>query len=71
MKTIKNYLKSQLFFILIKNKLSHLLISTAERWIYLIQLRSYLSEIIENSYLISPQTPCHIKSYFSESSRQN
>jgi len=45
--------------------------STAERWIQFIQYRSYLSEIIENSYMINPKTPCHIKSYFSESSRQN
>ena len=30
-----------------------------------------LSEIIKNSYMINPQTPYHIKSYFSESYRQN
>jgi len=26
--------------------------------------RNNLSDIIENSYMINPQTPCHIKSYF-------
>ena len=44
--------------------------STTERWIKFIQYSSYLSEIIENSYMINPQTPYQIKSYFPESSLQ-
>ena len=36
-------LKKQFFLIIIQNKLSHMLRSTAERWIKFIQYRSYLS----------------------------
>ena len=80
MKFIRIFLKRQLFLKIIQNKLSHLLRSTAERWIKFNQQSSYLSEIIVKYLLSKPvnfmpqqitllsKVSVKLKSFFGQSS---